>query len=250
MENRTEYLLDAYFAHALTTDEADELKSLLQTNHELATEMRFRLQIARTVQDKSLQAGINNQDWAKAALPPTGGGPALHKNIWSRYLYAAAAMMAILVVAWAYIPGKDNYDIIASNTAFYPNKLTFKSLGQEALAVPGEVIQAFALYDKQQYPQAATALEAVVDTYPDNIDYRFYWGVTLIQTGQYSRAVQALEPIAQSANDYRTVSWYYLGLAYAGNKETDKAKSYLRQYIDAPDGVTYRKQVIKVLEEL
>ena len=250
MENRTEYLLEAYFAHELTAEEAEELKTLLQSDEELATEMRFRQQIARVVQDKSLHSGIKNQKWAHASLPPSSGTPALRRNLWSRFLYAAAAVLTLLVVARLYLPGNNTGDIIAANTAFYPNKMTFKSLGQEDLTIPEEVIQAFALYDQQKFPEAADAFQAVVNVYPDIIDYRFYWGVSLTVSRQYVKAISALEPVAQSENDYKTVSRYYLGLAYAGNQELDKAKSCLKQYIDAPDGVTYRKQVMKVLDNL
>jgi tetratricopeptide (TPR) repeat protein len=250
MENRTEYLLEAYFAHTLAPEEAEELRWLLQSDEELATEMRFRQQIAHAARDKSLHSGIKNQDWASAALPSFSGGSALRRDIWSRFLYAAAAVLALLVVAWLYLPGKDTGDIIAANTAFYPNKMTFKSLGREDLTVPREVIQAFSLYDQQRFPEAADAFQALVTDYPDNVDYRFYWGVSLTHLRQYGKAITALEPIGQSENDYKTVARYYLGLAYAGNQEMDKAKTSLKQYLDAPDGVTYRKQATKVMNNL
>lgn len=64
MENRSEHLLEAYFAHSLTEAEAAELTSLLQSDQNLAAEMRFRQQIARAVQNQSFLSGIENPDWA------------------------------------------------------------------------------------------------------------------------------------------------------------------------------------------
>lgn len=252
MENRSEHLLEAYFAHSLTEAEAAELTSLLQSDQNLAAEMRFRQQIARAVQDQSLLSGIENPDWAKATIPPagSGAGPAIKRQMWSRYMYAAAAVVVVLVIAWLYFPTDSRADLIASQTAPFPNKMAFKSLGQDAQAVPPEVIQAFKLYDQQNYVAAAPAIENVVSTYPDIVDYRFYWGVSLVQIKQYAQAVNALEPVSQSQNDYQTVSLFYLGLAYAGNKETDKAKATLQSYVNAPDGVTYRKQALHILKNL
>ncbi|HLP92848.1 MAG TPA: tetratricopeptide repeat protein [Saprospiraceae bacterium] len=252
MENRSEHLLEAYFAHSLTEAEAAELTSLLQSDQDLAAEIRFRQQIVRAVQDKSLRAGIENPDWAKATIPPSGSGagPAIKRQMWSRYMYAAAAVVVVLVFAWFFIPASSKADLIASQTASFPNKMTFKSLGKEALTVPPEVIQAFNLYDQQNYSAAAPAIEKIVSTYPDIVDYRFYWGVSLVHIQQYAQAINALEPVSLSQNDYQTVSLYYLGLAYAGNQETDKAKTTLQRYVNAPDGVTYRKQALHILNNL
>ncbi|MBL7806730.1 MAG: hypothetical protein JNN28_02885 [Saprospiraceae bacterium] len=252
MENRSEHLLEAYFAHTLSEAESAELSALLQSDQALAAEMRFRQQIASAVQQKSLRAGIENPDWAKATIPPagSGAGSAIKRQMWSRYLSAAAAAIVLLVVAWVYIPTGSTSNLIAEQTAVFPNKMTFKSLGQTSMAVPPEVIQAFKLYDQQNYTEAAPALEKVVTAFPDIVDYRFYWGVSLVHNHQYAEAVKALEPVSESKNDYQTVSLYYLGLAYGGNKEMDKSKMTLQKYIDATDGVTYRKQAFKVLEEL
>jgi tetratricopeptide (TPR) repeat protein len=252
MENRTEHLLEAYFAHSLNATEAEELKTLLQTDPKLAAEFRFQQQIARSVKDQSLRSGIENQEWAKATIPPVGqdAGTAIKRSMWSRYLYAAAAVITLLVLAWVYIPGGKGGDLIAEQTAPYPNKMTFKSFGGDSQTVPQEVIQAFSLYDQAKYPEAAQALGSLVASYPDNVDYRFYWGVSLIHAQQYPTAIKALEPISQGQNDFKTVSYYYLGLAYAGNKEMDQAKTLLQRYLDATDGVSFRKQAKKVLDEL
>ncbi|HAD12257.1 MAG TPA: hypothetical protein DCF33_07440 [Saprospirales bacterium] len=252
MENRSEHLLEAYFANSLNASEAEELNTLLKTDPKLAVEFRFQQQIARTVKEQSLRSGIANADWAKATIPPATEvtGTAIKRNMWARYLYAAAAMITLLVLARVYIPGGNNGQLIAEQTAPYPNKMTFKSLGGTNQPVPPEVIEAFSLYDQGKYPEAAQALGSVVSAYPDNIDYRFYWGVSLVHAQQYPGAIKALEPISQSQNDFKTASYYYLGLAYAGNKEMDQAKSLLQRYLDATDGVSFRKQAKKVLEGL
>jgi len=248
MENRAEYLLESYFANALSAAEATELKALASANPSVAAELAFQKRVSASVQSHSLAAGIQNPAWRAAAQKPASA--AIKVSMLPRYAYAAAAAFALLVVAYLFIMPPSLQSIVADNAKEYPNKMKFKSLGAESLTVPENVISAFGLYDNQNYSEAAKALQPIVATNADRIDYRFYWGVSLVKSKQYAAAVAALMPVVQSQDEKKIPGYYYLGLACAGSGDKDGARQNLQAYLDSPEGITFRKQAKAVLEAL
>jgi hypothetical protein len=248
MENRAEQLLESYFANSISSTELEELKALAAADEELADEIAFQQRVAASLQTGSLAKGIQNPTWRDAAEKPTAG--AIKVSMFPRYGYAVAAALALLIVAYIFLMPADLPTLVAKNTKEYPNKMKFKSLGEEAQAVPEAVIQAFSLYDRKQFREAATALQPIVAANADRMDYRFYWGVSLVNSQQYSAAVAALTPLVQGSDERKIPAQYYLGLACAGTGDLACARQNLQAYIDSPEGVTYRDQAKKVLSAL
>jgi predicted Zn-dependent protease len=112
------------------------------------------------------------------------------------------------------------------------------------------VIAAFSHYDHKSYKEAATALDPIVKANPERMDYRFFWGVSLVQSEQYSTAILALTPVTQSQDEKNIPALYYLGLACAGSGDKDCARQNLQAYIDSPSGISFRKQALAVLQAL
>lgn len=247
MENRAEYLIESYFANALTAAEASELKALAEADPQVAAELAFQKQVSRSVQSFSLAEGIQDPRF-KAATKPTPS--TIKVTMWPRYAYAAAAAIALIIVGYLYIQEPGIQSVVADNAKEYPNKMKFRSLGDEAQEVPAAVIQAFSLYDQGMYGEAALALQPIVTANADRMDYRFYWGVSLLMDKQYAAAVSALSPVAQSQDERRIPALYYLGLACAATGDKACALQNLQAYIDAPEGVTYRKQAQAVKDAL
>lgn len=250
MENRADYLLESYFSNALTPAEAGELNTLISSDAGVAAEFAFQKRIAASLQSSSLAGGIQNKSW-KSAAQASSAAPAMTVRVFPKYALAAAAALALLIVAYLFLMPPANLDtVLAENTIEYPNKMKFKSLGEEAEVVPENVIRAFGLYDEHDFSGAARALEPIVAANPERIDFRFYWGVSLVKSKQYKQAVAALTPIAQSQDERKIPAQYYLGLACAGASDKACAEQNLKAYIDSKDGVTYRKQAKAVLDAL
>lgn len=249
MENRAEYLLESYFANALTEAEAIELKALASADPVLAAEIAFQKRVAASVHSHSLADGIQNPSW-KSAAQKSAPATAIKVSMFQRYGYAAAAAIALLIVAYIFLQPPGLPSVVADNAKEYPNKMRFKSLGEEAQAVPEDVIKAFGLYDEKQYNEAAKAFQPIVTANADRMDYRFYWGVSLVLNEQYSAGVAALTPVVQSQDEKRIPALYYLGLACAGSGDKACARQNLQSYIDSPEGVTFRKQAEAVLKML
>jgi hypothetical protein len=248
MENRAEQLLESYFANSISSTELEELRALAAADAAVADEIAFQQRIAASVQKAALAEGIQDPAWRNTAEKPVSGAKKVF--MFPGYAYAVAAALALLVVAYIFLMPQDLPTLVAKNTKEYPNKMKFKSLGEEAQAVPEAVIQAFSLYDHKQFREAATALQPIVGANADRMDYRFYWGVSLVNSQQYAAAVYALTPLVQSSDERKIPAQYYLGLACAGSGDLTCARQNLQAYIDSPEGVSYREQAKKVLSAL
>ena len=249
MENRAEYLIESYFANALTAAEANELKALASADPSVAAELAFQRLVSASVQSHSLSDGIEQKDWRSAALKP-GPATAIKVSMFPRYAYAAAAAIALLIVAYIFIKPPSLQTIVADNAKEYPNKMSFRSMGDASENIPEQVLKAFALYDEKRYTEAASAFQPIVEEDAAKLDYRFYWGVSLVKSKQYADAVTAFTPLMETQYEGKIPAHYYLGLACAGAGDQACARQNLQQYIDSPQGVTYRKQAQKVLESL
>ena len=249
MNTRTEHLIELFFANDLSETETLELRTTLANDPSAAAEFQWHQQLAGRIGTLSLAGSIQNTAWKEAAKPPFR-----EVTMWRKML-AAAAAIAVLVVAWIVLSPAKMESVVAGNYVHYPNKMPFRSLGgpaDPADQVPQAVLEAFRLYDAADQPgEAAKALSGIVATYPDRLDYRFYQGVALIGDAQYTQAVTALRPVADSDDAYKTPALYYLGLAYAGSGDANSARTALQQYLGSSDDVlTYREQAEKVLKAL
>ncbi len=249
MENRAEHLLESYFANALTSAEAIELKTLAAADPTVAADLAFQKRVAATVQSRSLADGIQNPAWRMAAQKPFPSA-AIKVSMFPKYAYAAAAAIALLICAYIFIMPPSLQSVVADNTKEYPNKMKFKTMGGEAEAVPETVIKAFELYDNQAYDEAAKALQPIVAANADRMDYRFYWGLSLVLSKQYPAAIPALTPLVQSQDERRIPALYYMGLACAGVGDEDCARQNLQAFIASPESVSFRKEAEEVLNAL
>lgn len=249
MENRADQLLEAHFANTLTESEARELQQLVTNDPAVASELAFQQRIASAAKSQSLADSIQDTAWRAVAQKPFPAG-AVKVRMGSRYAFALAAALALLIVAYLFMQPPTLQTIVADNAKAYPNKMKFKSLGKEAEAVSPEVLRAFELYDNQNYSETALALQPLVAANLDRVDYRFYWGVSLLKSNQFPAAVTALTPATQGQHEFQVPALYYLGLACAGSGDHVCARQNLKAYLDSPDGITFRSQAKAVLDEL
>lgn len=249
MENRADQLLEAHFANTLTESEARELQILVSEDPAVAAELAFQQQIASAARSQSLAESIQDTAWRAVAQKPFPSG-AVKARMWSRYAFALAAALALMIVAYRYMQPPSLQTVVADNAKAYPNKMKFKSLGNGDEVTPPEVIRAFQLYDNQNYSATALALQPIVAANLDRVDYRFYWGVSLLKSNQYPAAVTALTPATQGQHEYQVPALYYLGLACAGSGDPACARQNLKAYLESPDGVTFRTQAKAVLDKL
>ena len=254
MDTRTDQLIESYFSNTLTDSEAQILRELLASDPETAREFDWRRRLAGEVGKLSLADGIQDPTWKNSLQPP-------FRTLisWKKILFAAAAVALLAVAVWfvtkpAEKPVPRLQAIADDYFRYYPNKLQFNSLGgpaQGADSVPQQVLDAFQLYDDTtRFRESAGALGAVAAAFPEKQEYRFYQGVALLGDHQYAAAAAVLQPLTETDNTYSVPARYYLGLAYAGAGDRERAKKALQGYLDSKDGITFRKQAKNALDAL
>ncbi len=248
MNHRTEQLIESYFANMLTDVEQGELKAILAEDTKAAAEFAWQQGLAQQVSKLSLAKGIKNEPWRDAAKPPFRTVSMYTKA------FAAAAAIAVLIVAYIFIPGtnaESSQEILAQSIEHFPNKMKFKNLGEGAEGVSPDVLEAFAAYDQKNYGEASQKLTEVVNANPTRMDFRFYLGMSFLGQKKYAETINALMAVASDKSSvYSTPARYFLGVAYTGVNDVKQAKRYLQEYIDAEDGVTYKKQAERLLKTL
>jgi tetratricopeptide (TPR) repeat protein len=248
MNYSTEQLIESYFAGTLSEAERLQLKQVLADDPKAADEFAWQQQLAQQVSKLSLSKSIQNETWREAAKPPFR-----KVNMWRTFM-AAAAAIALLAVAYFFIPGlggAKSETIVSDYFEHFPNKMKFKNLGGSEEVISPDILDAFAAYDSKDYVKAAQKMTAVVNANPTRPEFRFYLGVTFVGAQKYADAINVLTPVAMDATSpYRSPARYYLGVAYAGIKDVAQAKKYLQEYIDDEDGVTYRSKAKKLRRNL
>jgi tetratricopeptide (TPR) repeat protein len=246
MDYQTEQLIEAYFAGTLSADEQLELKKRLESDAAAAVEFAWQQQFTRQTTRLSLAKGIQNDGLKAAAKPP------FRKMNMTRLFMAAAAALALLVCAYLFVPGLSggsSENIVAESFEHFPNKMKFKNLG-ESFTSP-EVLEAFALYDQKKYYDATQKMMDVVNANPGDMELRFYLGVAFAGAQKHAETINCMTSVSkETSSPYSTPALYYMGIAYAGIKDTASAQKYLQQYIDAADGVTFRKKAKALLRSL
>ncbi|MBL7828004.1 MAG: hypothetical protein JNJ57_15345 [Saprospiraceae bacterium] len=248
MKHRTEHLIESYFAGTLTEDEQIELKALLAADKEAAAEFSWQQKLAQDVSKLKLSGSIRNDQWRESTKPP------FRTFTLKTYLLAAAAAIALVFTAYHFYSGTEDLPVnsMAGGFEHYPNKMKFKNLGGNTEEIAGpELLAAFEKYDQKQYDQSAALLTELFNSNPDNDNYRFYLGVSFSGVGNDFQAVNVLLPLTTKANSsYATPACYYVGVGFAHVKDKVQAKKYLKMYLDAPDGVMFKKQAKQLLNAL
>lgn len=248
MENRAERLLESYFANSLSADEATELKTLTSSDPRIAAELGFQMRVASAVKPLALARGIQNAAWREAAQTPFPA-TAIKASMWPRFVYAAAASIALLIAAYIFLQPPNLQTIVANNATEYPNIMPFNTWGEQDKSYPQEVIKAFEPYRDKDFSKSAQTLQTIVAAYPDSLDYRFYWGVSLVKAKKYTEAVGALTPLVQSQYELEIPALYYLGLACAGAGDKDCARQNLQAFIDSNDANPKTKKQAQAVKD-
>jgi len=91
---------------------------------------------------------------------------------------------------------------------------------------------AMALYEKQDYSGAASALQAVSDAQPDFVAARFYLGVSLLLKGDRIAGIQELRDLAESPDSpYLERARFYLAKGLLAEHDVRRAKQQLDELI-------------------
>lgn len=93
---------------------------------------------------------------------------------------------------------------------------------------------AIALYEKEDYFEAANLYQKLVNNNPENIKNRLFLGISYLSSNQTEKAIVVLSGIQQATEYQQDIQWY-LALAYIKNKNVTAAIPLLHALSESPN---------------
>lgn len=231
--------IEAYTEGWMTVPERAAFESELQTNPVLKQDYNDWLEA-----DKILKLNLSGQEDIEAlkqTLQPLTQQyfkqeekrPA--KIIpFKKYMMAAMAAAAMLIIYFSLPSGIDNYDV--------PDMPQAVVRGSEELSNKGALF-----FNEGKYEQALPLLKARAAADPDDATTSFFYAVSLVKTKNYSEAFPVLQTLANGSSAYKEEAVFFAALAAYKLDKKEEAVNYAGKVSESGP---YYKQAQKIISRL
>ena len=148
----------------------------------------------------------------------------------TRRLLSLAAAIAILIIAGGgYFFGSNNYSNQALAQKYfdvYPDRITTMGAITDV-----SIEQGMKAYNEKKFDDALDIFSSLPDTIEQYELIELYIGITRLGTDQVSAAINTLEQITNSGNQYAEAAQWYLALAYLENENPEAAIILLNKIV-------------------
>ncbi len=258
--NESLYLrIKKYNNRQLPEAERIAFEQQMQTDPAFAEEVATLAAIYQGIQEKG-DAELNAElmGLGKQLLQTQSGAPEMTAKVnsermarrfaMSRWAYAAAAMLLLLLLAWPIYQryGGPENTYASAETLFSehfsaPDAPTVRDAGR----IPWKEA-----YDQKQYPEAIAALEQLLaDTsYLRRSEAQLYLGIARLSAGQAQQAINAFQQISPNNGEWEDAQWF-MALTYLKLNDTVKAKGILKAIADEASH-PWRSKAEEILKKL
>ena len=164
-----------------------------------------------------------------------------------RFIYAIAAVLLIAVSTTLMIVSRKPANEILFDTYYRPHPAALRiTRGQET---PDALTQALLSYRREEYVNAITQLNAILDDEPGNTKAWFYAGISHLALHEPMESVHHFKCVLESGNnEFVEPARWYCALAYIKANDIHMAEDLLKQ-ISEQDG-PYRQNSVRILKDL
>ncbi len=247
MNPEQEELIEKYFSNSLSGEEAVLFEKLLQNDPDFKEEFLFQkdLKKALELQERSeIASGLHELEKSfevKKSKPL------------KKWLLAASIALVIGLGYTVY----HNYKIRQPEYLFATHFEAYRNVVKPIeRGAPSEDLEskAFSAYENGAYYKAINLFNSIL---PKDQEYiQFYKGVSFLALNKNTEAIELLLPIATKPDDkdakfqWNAKANWYLGLAYLGDGQIEKAISQFLVVVNNP-ACDYKKEEAKaILEKL
>jgi len=244
MEHETYNLIARYHAGKLTEAERAGFEERLRTDAAFTEEVAIWAAVYQGIQeegDRMLDAKLGDlgralwlkEDTESPLQAVTAPKMTAKRFQMPRWIYAAAAVLLLLLLAWPVWQSLNPSDpIYASNDALFAKHLSLPPAPQvrDEKTIPWQEA-----YRRGQYPEAIAALEqlAADSTTARRSETYLYLGLSYLAAGQAKAALDALQKIGPESFDWEDAQWYQ-ALAYLKGNDSAEAKAILQNIAGKP----------------
>ena len=231
--------IEAYLEGWMSTDEKSAFENELQTNEGLKKDYEDWLSTDRVL--NRLYATKDNEEQLKEILNPltnkffkSGQKPTGKLISFKKYLYAAVAAAAILIIYFSLPSGIDNYTI--------PEMPQAVVRGAEALSNKGAQ-----LFNEGKYEEALPLLKKQAEAKPEDATANFFYAVSLIKTKQFETALPVLEDLAKGTSAYQQDAAFFAALSAYKLSKNEVAIEFAKMVNESS---TYYKKAQQIIKKL
>jgi tetratricopeptide (TPR) repeat protein len=209
-------LFEDYIDGALSNKVAQDIRTKMGIDPEMADEISFRSEVNEALKDKNFfefKGLIKNNLDAKS----TGSKLMLHKDMLKTWHLAAASFALILVVGglW-YILSDKPYSTERLVSKYYKPAHPILQVRSVEINSDDALKEAFSFYQQNDFVNALKYFTSL----DNQITAKFYSGVCYIELEQYERAITSFEfVINDKDNLFVEQAEWYLGLIYLMNNQ-------------------------------
>jgi hypothetical protein len=238
--------IEQYLANEMTPYEQVAFRKELGSNPDLAAELKFSQNIdSALIKDdiielrRKLIAAINAGHKVKKEVPVIRMNT---RKLW----YAAASMLALCAVAATlYLQSPRNVSNDSLFTQYYNSEnIVDQTRGDQ------NIVEAIIKFQQKDFSASAVLFKSILDKDNSNIAVWFYYGISTIETQNYTSSIKAFTTIIeQNDNLYIEHAEWYLGLCYLKNNQKDMAIDQFAVVASNPDNF-HRQEAKNILEKL
>ena len=217
----------------------------LQEQYNLYTEAEGKLKrhIAAEQGEEELRATLQGMRKEFFSAPVIGNTSPVRakvvKLMWRKVAITAAAAILIGLFLWQPWQGEDLYTKYAAT-----EMVSSVERGTHTDSLLANATKAF---NAKEFTSAATYLYEVVEAQPENSFARFYYGVSLMQTGKTELARGAFTALSKGSSAFKDEALFYMGLSYLKDNDKENCKKWLQQ---VPAGSGAYEKAQKLLQDL
>lgn len=143
------------------------------------------------------------------------------KLMWRKVAITAAAAVLVALFLWQPWKQEDLYTKYAGIEMVSPVER-----GNHADSL---LVQATAAFNAKEFSSAAVYLFEVVEAQPDNSFAKFYYGVSLLQSGKTALARTTLTALSKGNSAFKQEATFYVALSYLKDNDKENCKKWLQQ---------------------
>lgn len=227
------------FEAALTED--SDLQKQLALYKE--AEEKLKRHIASEKGEEELKITLQGMRKEFFSSSAAGTTPAVRakvvKLLWRKVAITAAAAVLVALFVWQPWQGEDLYTKYAAT-----EMVSSVERGSHTDSLLDKATTAF---NAKEFTSAATWLYEVVEAQPENSFARFYYGVSLMQTGKTELARGAFTMLSKGSSAFKDEAVFYMGLSYLKDNDKENCKKWLQQ---VPAGSGSYEKAQQLLKEL
>jgi tetratricopeptide (TPR) repeat protein len=220
--------IEDFLFQRLPPQEQEAFAQRMAVDTELAREVRLHAEAIagiRMASRKMLKQQLMGLEERLAANEVTERTPV--RRLFPRWIWQAAATVVLLLGGVFYYlanRASSENDLFLRYYEPYPNVVASVNRGEEPKDAKAKALQA---YERGDYRQASQALETLHAKFPTDAAITFYLGQAYLGDNHMEKAVESLQGLAKSSNDFTLQAQWYLSLIYLKQNERQKARPLL-----------------------